>query len=174
MTGLNGRMRQVSRLIDRIVATWRPRSPAAVPRPLLTPREVAFWHLLRGAAAPLHVAPQVAMGALLGAAGGSRARFDRRIVDFVVLADDGAVRLLVEVDDRLHDRRRDAARDRDTAAAGYRTLRVEGVTARDPRLLTDVVDAALGRPRRWSPPIGAARREPSARPPSARGSRRSA
>lgn len=85
------------------------------------------------------------MGALL-------ARPDRRIVDFVLVDDDGTVRLLVELDDRLHNRRRDAARDRDTAAAGYRTLRVEGVIGRDAALLTAAIDDALGRPRRWMPP----------------------
>ena len=34
-------------------------------KPLMTGREVAFWRLLRQAAEPFHVAPQVAMGALL-------------------------------------------------------------------------------------------------------------
>ena len=133
--------------------------PRLQARPLLTDREVQFWRLLRRAADPLQVAPQVAMGALLNVegaahdgAGGLRNRFDRKIVDFVLVDDDARVRLLVELDDRLHRRDRDAARDRMTARAGYRTLRISGVVARDFHLLRAAVDGALGNPVVWTPP----------------------
>ena len=122
-------------------------------RALLTEREVVFWHLLRRTAAPLHVMPQVAMGALLRTdSRTTRNRFDRKIVDFVLLDDAGCVRLLIELDDRMHDAGRDAERDAMTAQAGYRTLRINGVAARDLHMLTAAVDDALGCAPRWSPP----------------------
>ena len=135
--------------------------PRVRSRPLMTDREVSFWRLLRQAADPLHIAPQVAMGALLRAdvlAGQAKARsirnrFDRKIVDFVLVDDAGRVVLLVELDDRLHDTARDVARDRMTARAGYVTLRINGVTARDPALLRAAIDAALGQKSVWIPPV---------------------
>ncbi len=128
---------------------------------LMTDREVKFWRLLRHAAASHHVAPQVAMGALITHTPWSgirslyavRSRFDRKIVDFVLVDDAGKVRLLVELDDRTHDVAKDAARDAMTARAGYRTLRVNGVVARDPYLLKAAVDGALGLEPVWSPPV---------------------
>ncbi len=127
-------------------------------KPLMTPREVAFWRLLCVAAEPFHVAPQVAMGALLSVPGGAgsrgaRNRFDRKIVDFVLLNDGGTVQLLIELDDRMHRADRDAARDRLTASAGYRTLRIQGVVARDLHLLRAEIAGALGTAPSWSPPM---------------------
>ncbi len=130
-------------------------------KPLMTDREVKFCRLLRDVAAPLHVAPQVAMGALLSVSSSDRSSwratrnsFDRKIVDFVLLDDDGRVELIVELDDRTHLRDRDADRDRLTAQAGYQTLRVNGVTARDRAMLRTAVDNALGRAVTWQPPAG--------------------
>lgn len=136
------------------------RLPRVAAKPLMTGNEIRFWRLLRPAAAPLHVAPQVAMGALLKVAGSSdrrdwrsaRNRFDRKVVDFALIDDNGDVQLLVELDDRMHDQARDRQRDSMTAQAGYRTLRVQGVVARDATLLREAVDAALGRVTAWEPP----------------------
>ena len=121
--------------------------PRVVARELLTPREIAFWRLLRGVAEPYHVAPQVAMNALLNAEPGldpkrrqgTRNRFDRNVVDFALIDDDGSVRLLIELDDRTHRSDRDAARDRMTERAGYSTLRVNGREAREPHLLAAAI-----------------------------------
>ena len=129
-------------------------------RPLMTAREVEFWRHLIVAASPLHVAPQVAMGALLkvsgaadrGRARATRNRFDRKMVDFVLLDDDGVVRLLVELDDRTHSAVKDRERDAMTAQAGYMTYRVNGVEARDVTLLKAAIDERLGNLRSWSPP----------------------
>jgi hypothetical protein len=75
----------------------------------LTDAETVFYRRLRVAAAPLNVAPQVAMAAIVTTAGGSNGRrrgsrntFDRKIIDFVLFDDDGNVKLLVELDDRTH------------------------------------------------------------------------
>ncbi len=137
-----------------------PATPPLAARPLMTANEIRFWRLLRPAAAPLHVAPQVAMGALLKVARGTdrrarlgaRNRFDRKVVDFALVDDDGQVQLLVELDDRTHNLESDRVRDRMTGQAGYRTLRAQGVVARDARLLRDAIDDMLGREGAWSPP----------------------
>ncbi len=129
-------------------------------KPLMTDRETQFWRLLRDAAEPLHVAPQVALAALITTERGldrsdgqqARNRFSQKIVDFVLVDDDGAARLIVELDDRTHLAAKDAARDAMTRRAGYQTLRVNGVAARDIHLLKAALDEALGRPPRWTPP----------------------
>ena len=140
------------------VGRSRGGTPRVAAKPLMSNRELAFWHLLRVAADPLHVAPQVSMGALLRATRDETRRnvrnhFDRKVVDFVLVDDSGSVRLLVELDDRTHRADRDAARDRLTASAGYATLRVTGASARDLHLLKAAVDDALGIAPSWSPPV---------------------
>lgn len=120
-------------------------------RALMTPAEVAFWRVLCEVVSPWHIAPQVSMGALLATTSSSdrsahrsaRNRFDRKIVDFVLLDDDGQVRLLIEFDDRTHVGERDAVRDRMTATAGYKTLRVTGRLKRDREALRSAVRGAL-------------------------------
>jgi hypothetical protein len=120
-------------------------------RPLMTASEIAFWRLLITAVAPLHVAPQVAMGALLDARKGldrstlqgARNSFQSKIVDFAIVDDAGVVRLLVELDDRTHSAEKDAKRDAMTSAAGYRTMRVRGQAARDIEQLSRMVSIAL-------------------------------
>jgi|GEM_PF-3130287 len=103
-----------------------------------------------------------------------RSRFDRKMIDYVLVDDAGKVRLLVELDDRTHDAARDAARDAMTARAGYVTLRVNGVVARDAYLLKGAINGALGIEPVWMPPTfnpaGAPRapRGRSARPNSPR------
>ncbi len=120
-------------------------------RALMTPAEVAFWRLLCQIVGPWHIAPQVSMGALMSTVGNAdrsghrsaRNRFDRKIVDFVLLDEDGNVRLLIELDDRSHRPEHDALRDRMTAAAGYKTLRVTGRLKRDAEALRTALRAAL-------------------------------
>jgi very-short-patch-repair endonuclease len=73
------------------------------------------------------------MGALLQPARGTskqnylsvRNRFSQKMVDFV--AEDrasGAILALIELDDRSHNPIKDIMRDRMTASAGYRTIRL--------------------------------------------------
>ncbi|GGD99746.1 hypothetical protein GCM10011529_02350 [Polymorphobacter glacialis] len=112
-------------------------------KPMMTPREVAFFNLLKGVAAPLHVCPQVAMGAILAVAKGgegkqrhaTRNRFAQKMIDFVLIDDSGAVRLIIELDDRTHGAAKDASRDAMTARGGYQTLRVRGGDARTAQAL---------------------------------------
>lgn len=102
-------------------------------RPLLTPNEKEFYGRIRRALPEFTVWAQVSMGALLtapeggrDAAGwGFRERFNRKVVDFVVLDAQLRVLALVELDDRTHNPVKDAARDRLMREAGYVTLRYE-------------------------------------------------
>jgi hypothetical protein len=113
-----------------------PRTPAVEARPFLTGNEREFLGRLERALPEARIHAQVAMGALLrpthrpkGRKGEARqravrARFDRKICDYVV--EDrrtGAVIAVVELDDRTHVAARDRARDAMMARAGYRTVR---------------------------------------------------
>ncbi|MFN3351959.1 MAG: DUF2726 domain-containing protein, partial [Brevundimonas sp.] len=100
-------------------------------RPVLTANEWEFFGRLREALPGHVVCPQVSMAAVLATRPGlsraeattARNRFDRKVVDFVILNQAGATVALVELDDRTHAADRDAARDAMTAAAGLRTIR---------------------------------------------------
>ena len=138
-------------LLDGRKRSPRGRGGAKIVRkPLLTESEQIFWHVLRHAAAPLHVAPQVAMGALLQTVGAdqsartsTRNRYDRQVVDFVLFDDDGFVHLLVELDDSTHRVERDGVRDARTDAAGYTTLRIRNREARSVAILAGRLAAAV-------------------------------
>lgn len=137
--------------IGQALLGGKPGVPRVVRRSLLTPRETAFWHILRDAAEPLHVAPQVAMNALLNAESGldkkrwrtTRNSFQSKVVDFALVDDRGMAMLLIELDDRTHSATKDIARDRMTARAGYRTLRVNGREATNRAALRDAIAEAL-------------------------------
>ena len=114
------------------------RGPVTLPveaKPFLTNHEKAFCAKLSRAVEGMgqyRVHAQVAMGAIMrtksgldqSTARGVRNRFDRKIVDFVIVDMNMDVVALVELDDRTHSSERDAARDAMTAAAGYVTVRM--------------------------------------------------
>jgi hypothetical protein len=103
-------------------------------KPLLTPNEVEFLYRLQRALPRFHVFPQVSFAAFLtddgqlsrNAQWAVRAKFDRKIADFVV-CERGTFRIVavVELDDRTHDARADRQRDAITRAAGYQTIRYQ-------------------------------------------------
>jgi hypothetical protein len=139
-------------VLSSLVGARRGGEANVVARDLMTAREIEFWRMLRRVADPYHVAPQVAMSALLKAAPGmdpkhslgTRNRFDRKYVDFALVDERGSVRLLIELDDRTHLTDKDATRDRMTARAGYTTLRVTGRAAREPGLLASAIADKMG------------------------------
>lgn len=55
---------------------------------------------------------------------GARNRFDRKIIDFVIIDEKGNAKLLIELDDYSHIASRDAERDRLTGSAGLKTERL--------------------------------------------------
>ncbi|WP_454887603.1 DUF2726 domain-containing protein [Sphingomonas oryzagri] len=107
--------------------------PDPVMKRFLTQREEAILAALESELPWCRIHGQVAMGALLKAPEGrhpkyrysDRNAFAQKIVDFVAQdRETGRIVALIEVDDRSHDAERDRARDRMTASAGYRTIRI--------------------------------------------------
>ena len=115
------------------IARRRPWLARIQAKPLMTPNEIEFFHRLRQALPSRYVFPQVSFsafmtddGKLTGKARWSvRAKFDRKIADFLIC--DAALNILaiIELDDRTHEAAADRQRDAITAAAGYRTLRFQ-------------------------------------------------
>lgn len=103
------------------------------PRPLMTPIERRTLTYIEMAIPWARVHAQVSLGAILAPQKGLdrsrsttvRNRFSSKRVDYVVEEKStGRIVLLIELDDRTHNSRSDAQRDRMTAAAGYSTLRL--------------------------------------------------
>jgi hypothetical protein len=103
-------------------------------KPLLTANEAEFFHRLQRALPGFLVFPQVSFAAFLtddgqlsrNAQWAVRAKFDRKIADFVI-CERGSLNVvaLVELDDRTHDARADRQRDAITKAANYQTIRYQ-------------------------------------------------
>jgi hypothetical protein len=119
-------------LLVAIVALWPRREWRVAAKPLLTANELEFYARLRQALPDQVVLCQVAMGAFLQPEARTpqqhylrvRSRFAQKISDFVVCdPTDMRIRVVIELDDRTHDDRRDAARDAMLAQAGIDTLR---------------------------------------------------
>ena len=116
----------------------RTGNPLVERKTLMTQPEKKFYRLLRAAYPDADIAPQVAMGALLQSRRGpsrkawfyARGQIAQKIVDFAIIDPaSGNVAVLVELDDKSHDARRDAARDRLLAQGQYRVVRF-GANAR--------------------------------------------
>ena len=116
-----------------LIARRKPWLARIERKPIMTANEAEFFQRLRKALPSHHVFPQVAFAAVLtddgkltGKARWSvRAKFDRKIADFLIC--DAALNILaiIELDDRTHEAAADRQRDAITAAAGYRTLRFQ-------------------------------------------------
>jgi hypothetical protein len=101
---------------------------------LLTPNETEFFQRLQRALPAYHVFPQVSFAAFLtddgrlprNARWSVRAKFDRKIADFVI-CERGSLKIvaLIELDDRTHSPSSDRRRDAITKAAGYQTIRFQ-------------------------------------------------
>jgi hypothetical protein len=117
-----------------ILRTRKPWLARIRSKPLLTGNETEFFHRLQRALPAYQVFPQVAFAAILtddgklssSARWSVRARFDRKIADFVI-CERGSLKIvaLIELDDRTHNASGDRQRDAITKAAGYRTFRFE-------------------------------------------------
>jgi hypothetical protein len=103
-------------------------------KPLLTANEAEFFRRLQRALPAYAVFPQVSFAALLTDDGqltakarwSVRARFDRKIADYVI-CDRRTLQVIaiVELDDRMHDTHADRQRDAITRAASYQTIRFQ-------------------------------------------------
>jgi hypothetical protein len=100
-------------------------------RELLTPNELEFFRRLRRALPDAYIFPQVALSAIIGPTSrGKRNLHDfRRIaqkrVDYAIYTANMEIVAIIELDDRTHDRARDAQRDAFVSSAGIRTLRFQ-------------------------------------------------
>ena len=118
--------------LRRRAGVWQSRIR---PKPLMTANEREFFGRLKRALPGYEVFPQVAFAAILTDDGKSfsakarwnvRARFDRKMADFVICDRKTlAVVALVELDDRTHTASADRQRDAITKAAGYKTIRFQ-------------------------------------------------
>lgn len=103
------------------------------PKQFLSPNEVDFYRkLVTAAGAEWVICPQVSMGALMNTTltekhpdyWAARGLFSAKICDFVLCdAKHLKPRLIVELDDVMHDFKKDEKRDTLCALAGYRTIR---------------------------------------------------
>jgi Protein of unknown function (DUF2726) len=117
-------------VLKALVSASRPKFQA---KPLMTANELEFLVRLESAVPEFRFLAQVAMGALLEPAVPRsdqksyyrlRGMFSQKIVDFVAQDRyDGSVVAIIELDDRTHDREKDAQRDAMLASAGYRIVR---------------------------------------------------
>lgn len=112
---------------------WLSPKPKVRSKTFLTKTEREALRHIEAALPWCRIHAQVAMGALVQPLSNlsrsnfqrERVKFSQKIVDFV--AEDrssGKIIFLIELDDRTHDVCRDAKRDRITAVAGYRTIRL--------------------------------------------------
>jgi len=115
-----------------LVRSWKPWLTRLQRKPLLTPNETEFFYRLTRALPHHWVFPQVSFAAFLtddgklgkNARWSLRAKFDRKIADFVICERGGLkIVAIVELDDRTHSASADRKRDALTKAAGYQTLR---------------------------------------------------
>jgi hypothetical protein len=100
---------------------------------LLTPNELQFYSLLKATAGPSWtILAQVSMGALIDTTlkpthwqyWKARAAFAAKICDYVVCDTKTMTpQLVIELDDVMHDFKKDRLRDEIVATAGFRTLR---------------------------------------------------
>ena len=99
-------------------------------KPLLSANEKEFFNRLTLALPDCHVLTQVAFGALLQPAGmnrkehyGTRGTFSQKIADYVICNKEMFVLAVVELDDRTHQKDKDAKRDAMLEQAGYKVIR---------------------------------------------------
>jgi hypothetical protein len=120
-------------LLALLLLAWRkPWRMRLRRKPLMTPNEAEFFRRLERALPAYRVFPQVSFAAFITDDGSMsqqrrwsvRARFDRKIADFVVCNGKTLeIVALIELDDATHTARADRVRDAMTKTAGYQTFR---------------------------------------------------
>ena len=123
-------------LLDDLVDAL-PRKTHFKRKSVLTDNETEFFSRLQSALCDLDVYPQMAMSALIQPAvpesdpnyWNYRSQFDRKVCDFVIsrkgCPPEKGVIVVIELDDRTHDKVKDAWRDRMLKSAGIDTIRYE-------------------------------------------------
>jgi Protein of unknown function (DUF2726) len=130
-----------------LVLVWT-RKPRYRRHSIMTENEREFYRRILDACPDCQVWPQVPILALVrpDAKEGSRAfwtafkRISNTRVDWVIVQDVGVI-AIVELDDRSHDARRDAQRDKILKSCGYRVVRFNSSRRPDPRQIHEAVFA---------------------------------
>lgn len=101
-------------------------------RPLMTGNELEFYFRITRALPNHLVFPQVSLQALIEPASNDakkanadRLRIAQQRADYVVCDPAGAVVVVIELDDKTHERKRDAVRDARLKQGGLKTLRYQ-------------------------------------------------
>ena len=142
-------------LVGRWVRRGARRLPYFPREYLLSKGELAFYHAMRQVLPPhLHVSFKARLSDVIGCPGwawkqGFGSRISQKHLDFVVVdANTTAVRFVVELDDRTHQRRDRQARDlflnQALAAAGVPIVRVPAAASYDLARLRDHIRGAVG------------------------------
>lgn len=126
-----------------------------VKKNLLSDNEKEFYNrLLKSKPQSWHILSQVAMAAILISKSGLgrkttnsiRYRFNRKIIDFAVFDKDFNLLFVIELDDKTHNKERDAERDAMLLAAGIKTVRFESKNKPNVEMLTQLFQ-------KLSPPV---------------------
>lgn len=144
---------QLDGLVKLIAAL--PRKSAFKRKELLTENETEFFRRLKRALPECEVMTQVAMGALMEPIVSQRdarfwdlrRQFSEKICDYVITCGGrprGRRLVVIELDDRTHDARKDAARDELLAGVGIRTVRYESRNKPDEQRIREQVLPLLG------------------------------
>jgi hypothetical protein len=132
-----------------VLVLFLARKPRYRRSAIMTENEREFYGRLLAACPDCQIWPQVPILALVrpDAKEGSRAfwmafkRISNTRVDWVVVQD-MEVLAIVELDDRSHDARKDAQRDRVLKSCGYRVVRFSSSRRPDPRQIHEAIFAA--------------------------------
>jgi hypothetical protein len=132
-----------------VLVIFLTRKPRYRRHTIMTENEREFYGRLLAACPDCQIWPQVPILALVrpDAKEGSRAfwmafkRISNTRVDWVVVQDMEVV-AIIELDDRSHDARKDAQRDRILKSCGYRVIRFNSSRRPDPRQIQEAIFAA--------------------------------
>ena len=121
-------------LVVLLLVTAKPRTNTSEfygVKPLSEVEQIAYWRLVEACGADKIILAQVAFSSFMRTKGGDRkgrasnyGRARQNVADFLVCNKDFSIFAIVEIDDETHNKEKDAARDRITEAAGFRTFRV--------------------------------------------------
>jgi Protein of unknown function (DUF2726) len=114
-------------------------------QPIMTPNEIEFHRRLMKAFPTCQVWPQIPILALLRPDARQNSRrfwkgfrmISNARVDWVIAYDLDVI-AIIELDDRTHDARKDARRDRILNSCGYRVLRFDSKNRLDPQQIREV------------------------------------
>ena len=117
-----------------LLVTAKPRTNTSEfygTKPLSEIEQIAYWRLVEACGTDKIILAQVAFSSFIRTKGGDHkgrasnfGKARQKVADFVICNKDFSIFAIVEIDDKTHIKVKDEARDRITAAAGFKTIRV--------------------------------------------------